>query len=146
MNVERFNQGVAMRLKIAGEEYARSIPPVDPTNITDPLDLVETFTRFSTEHAWGAVWPRPGLDLRSRSIATIGLFMVLAGNRNELRLHLRGALRNGFLTPNELGDMLLLATGYAGFQVSQAAAREVDDILKEFEVGSAAADEPDAPK
>jgi 4-carboxymuconolactone decarboxylase len=53
-----------------------------------------------TEFAWNAIWNRPGLDRRSRSM--INLAMLTALNRpHELKLHLKGAINNG-LTKDEI--------------------------------------------
>ena len=64
-----------------------------------------------TRHVWGEVWSRPGLDRRSRSIATIATLAALRAD--ELALHVRAGLNNG-LTPEEIGEVLLHISVYAG--------------------------------
>ena len=57
-------------------------------------ELTAPLQDWVTRYAWGDVWNRPGLARRDRSILNIGMLVAL--NRpHELRLHLRGALRNG---------------------------------------------------
>lgn len=69
------------------------------------------FQRFITEAAWGGVWARPGLDRRTRSLATIAILAALG--REELALHLR-ASRNVGVDPKEIAEVLLHVAVYAG--------------------------------
>ena len=67
---------------------------------------------WSTEFCWGALWTRPGLDRRTRSI--VNLAMLGALNRpHELKLHVKGALKNG-LTKDEIKEILLQVAVYCG--------------------------------
>jgi alkylhydroperoxidase/carboxymuconolactone decarboxylase family protein YurZ len=56
--------------------------------------------QIATEHAWGSVWTRDGLDRKQRSLITITLLATM-GKQNELAGHIRGALTNG-LTEKEI--------------------------------------------
>lgn len=97
--------GLAKRREVLGDAYVdASLAAADA--FTGPLqdDL--------TEHAWGAVWTRPGLDKKTRSM--LNLAMLTALNRPaELRLHLRGALRNG-VTRDEIREIFLQTAVYCG--------------------------------
>ncbi len=65
-----------------------------------------------TEYCWGAVWTRPGLSRKARSL--INLAMLTALNRPpEVQLHLRGALHNG-CTKEEIMGVLLQTAIYCG--------------------------------
>ena len=82
-----------------------------------------------TEYCWGAVWGRPGLDLKTRSL--LNLAMLTALNRpHELRLHARGALNNG-CTREEIRETLLQAAVYCGVPAAldafRSAAAELDN-------------------
>lgn len=99
-----FATGLAIRRDVLGVEMKSS-----------SLDL-DTFGKdwreFSVGWCWGAAWGRPGLDRRSRSIATLAMLVVLRGSE-EIKMHVKGALRNG-LTPEEIKELILHATIYAG--------------------------------
>ena len=56
-------------------------------------------------HAWGAVWARPGLDRRTRSLLTLALLTAQRAE-TELAMHVEAAIRNG-VTAEEIGEMLL---------------------------------------
>src|SRR5512143_3638266 len=84
---KRFDEGLAVRREVLGSEY------VDRA-IADADELTRPQQELITEYCWGAVWTRPGLPRKTRSL--INLAMLTALNRpHEVRLHLRGALRNG---------------------------------------------------
>jgi alkylhydroperoxidase/carboxymuconolactone decarboxylase family protein YurZ len=69
--------------------------------------------------AFGSVWSRPELDLRTRSAITVAMLTTLRA-LDELEIHTRAALRNG-LTPTEIREIVLQAGVYAGIPASVAA-------------------------
>ena len=99
-----YKAGLAMRAKVLGPDYVQKA--FDNAN-----DLNMPFQEVATEFAWGSVWTRPGLSLRDRSLATLS--MCIALNRPaELRIHLRGAIRNG-ITRTELRDSTIVVVAAA---------------------------------
>jgi len=121
-----FKAGLAVRRKVLGDEYVNnSLANVD--EFTEPLQ------QFLTEHAWGAVWVREGLSLKTRSM--LNLAMLTALNRpNELKLHIRGAINNG-VTQEEMREIFLQAAVYCGapagldsFKVAQAVFKEMPPV------------------
>ena len=75
-------------------------------------DFSRPFQEFITEYCWGAVWGRPGLPKKTRSI--INLAMLTALNRqHELKIHVKGALKNG-CTKDEIMEVLLQTAIYCG--------------------------------
>ena len=57
-------------------------------------------------YAYGDIWSRPGLPLATKSLAMIAM-MAAAGKSAELRVHLKGALKNG-CTAEQIREILLL--------------------------------------
>jgi 4-carboxymuconolactone decarboxylase len=89
------------------------------------------FQELATEFAWGMVWPRPGLSLRDRSLVTLAQCIAL--NRpNEIRIHLRGAVRNG-ITKTELRELCLHTFLYCGGPASLDAFHAIKAMLPEIE-------------
>ena len=119
---ELWEAGLATRRAVVGEEYvARSLEAMD--GFTAPLQ------DWITRYAWGDVWNRPGLARRDRSILNIGMLVAL--NRPaELKLHLRGALRNG-VTPDEIRECLLQSAVYCGAPAALDAFRVAHEVLAE---------------
>jgi alkylhydroperoxidase/carboxymuconolactone decarboxylase family protein YurZ len=79
--------------------------------------------------AFGTVWSRPELDLRTRSAITLAMLTTLRAH-DELEIHTRAALRNG-LTPSEIREIVLQAGVYAGIPASAAAFEVIKRTLRE---------------
>ena len=119
-----FDRGLKVRKEVLGEDYVnKSIAGAD--------EFTRTMAEWSTEYCWGALWTRPGLDRRSRSIANLS--MIAALNRpHELKLHVKAAVQNG-LTRDEIKEVLLQVAVYAGvpagidsFRIAREAFKELD--------------------
>jgi 4-carboxymuconolactone decarboxylase len=123
-----FKAGLAMRKKVLGEDYVER-------SFKNPDDFSMPFQELATEFAWGSVWTRPGLSLRDRSL--VSLAQCIALNRpNELRIHLRGAIRNG-VTATEIRELCLHSFLYCGapasldaFHIAAAALPEIEALEK----------------
>jgi 4-carboxymuconolactone decarboxylase len=93
-----YERGLKNRREVPGAEY-----------VDNAIKSADEFSRpvqeLVTEYCWGAVWDRPGLDRKTRSIINLALLTAL--NRpHELKLHIKGALNNG-LSKAEIGEVLL---------------------------------------
>jgi 4-carboxymuconolactone decarboxylase len=84
------------------------------------------------DSAFGGVWSRPGLDLRTRSAITLAMLTTLRA-LDELEIHTRAALRNG-LTATEIREIVLQAGVYAGIPASVAAFEVVKRSLGDADV------------
>lgn len=126
MASELFEKGLQVRKDVLGEDYVnRSLAGAD--------EFTRTMAEWSTEFCWGALWTRPGLDRRTRSI--INLAMLAALNRpHELKIYVKGALNNG-LTPDEIKEVLLQVAVYCGVPAGMDAFRNAREALKEAEQG-----------
>lgn len=80
-------------------------------------------------YAYGDVWSRPGLPLATRSLAMIAM-MAAAGRGAELRVHLKGALKNG-CTAEEIREILLLVALYCGIPAGNEAHKAAVEVLQE---------------
>ncbi|GAA4155838.1 alpha/beta fold hydrolase [Leifsonia shinshuensis] len=87
------------------------------------------FQDFITRYAWGEVWARPQLTRQQRSIATLAS-LVTGGHENELRMHIRAALRNG-LTRTEIAEVIHHTALYAGLPAANGALAIMRDIFTE---------------
>ncbi len=87
------------------------------------------------EHCWGAVWTRPELDRKTRSLVTIAMLAALKASQ-ELKGHVRGALRNG-CSREEVREVLLHAAVYCGAPAAVEAFRAAREVLDEWNESSA---------
>ncbi len=124
MTDELWNKGLEIRREVVGADHVeRSLAASDDFNM--PLQ------EYITKYAWGDIWRRPGLDRRSRSILNIGMLTAL--NRPaELKLHLRGALRNG-VSREEIRECLLQSAVYCGVPAALDAFRVAREMFAEIE-------------
>ena len=84
---------------------------------------------IAIESAFGAVWSRPGLARRDRSLVTLGI-LIAGGKTNELKNHVRAGLDNG-LTVLELQEALIQAIPYCGFPCVAEAIEATVAVLRE---------------
>jgi 4-carboxymuconolactone decarboxylase len=84
---------------------------------------------IALESAFGAVWSRPGLDRKQRSLVTLGI-LIGTGKPSELKNHVRAGLNNG-LTVLELQEVLIQSIPYAGFPCVAEAIEATVAVLRE---------------
>ncbi|MEN4451862.1 carboxymuconolactone decarboxylase family protein [Mycobacterium sp. SM3041] len=118
-----FDAGIATRRQVMGDEFVdRALARTSGTE-SEPIQ------RFVTEHVWDAVWNRPGLSRRDRSLLNLGMLTALRAHE-ELAGHVRGGLNNG-LTRDEIVEAIIHATGYCGAPAALSAMRVVQQVLDE---------------
>jgi 4-carboxymuconolactone decarboxylase len=124
VNKELFEKGLAIRKSVLGAEYVeKSIAAAD--------DFNRPMQELTTEYCWGWCWGREGLDKKTRSI--INLAMISALNRpNELKMHVKGAIRNG-LTKEEIREVLLQVAIYCGIPAGVDSFRIAKEAFAEIE-------------
>jgi 4-carboxymuconolactone decarboxylase len=104
---ETYRKGAAMRRQLFGEAYVERL---EREVYTDPV--MRKFIDVATETVFGALWTRPGLDLKTRALISV-VSDAATGREPELPLHLRMALRQGW-SEDELIEVLLHLSGYVG--------------------------------
>ncbi len=110
------------------EVFREMMPGLLPDGATSLRDggVAGELGDLTIDHVFGALWTRPGLDRRSRSLVTLGALIALRATE-ELRYHFPIALRNG-LTREEVDEVIYHSAGYAGYPAAATArgvAREV---------------------
>jgi 4-carboxymuconolactone decarboxylase len=93
--------------------------------------FTQDFQDFITQYAWGAVWDRPGLPRKTRSMITIAMLAAL-GREEELRLHVR-ASRNTGVSRDEVKEVLLQSAIYAGVPAANSAFRIAQEVFNEMD-------------
>jgi 4-carboxymuconolactone decarboxylase len=92
-------------------------------------DFGKPLQHIINAYAYGDVWSRTALPPATKSLVMIAM-MAAAGRGNELRVHLKGALKNG-CTPEQIQEVLLLLTLYCGIPASNEAHRIATEVLRE---------------
>ena len=124
MDKATYEKGLAVRRAVLGDEY-----------VDAALKSTDDFNRplqdMLNEYCWGALWGREGLPRKTRSM--LNLAMLCALNRpHELRMHLKGALRNG-VTREEIREVLLQVAIYCGVPAGVDAFRTAKEVLAEVD-------------
>ena len=124
MSEDFFDKGMAARKSVLGAEYVARAE-------ANKTEFDADWQRYVTEHAWAAVWARPGLDKKTRSMLTIAMLAAL-GKQEELALHIR-ATRNTGVTRDEVKEILLQVAVYAGAPAGNSAFAVAKRTYKEME-------------
>ena len=118
-------KGRALLLEIFGEAYVAARDGRE-------TDFTAAYNRLAEEAAYGMVWSRDGLDLKTRSMLTIASLTAL-GRAGELRVHLLAAINNG-ATAEEIREAILHTEIYAGFPAARDATQLAQQVLTELGV------------
>jgi len=126
---ERFVNGQALRRRILGPAYHDA-----STKQGEDDPFVGPLRQLNAEFVWNAIWGRPGLPEKTRRL--INIAMLAAVNRQpELRTHVRAAYEVGGVTKDEIMEVLLHTTVYAGVPAGVDAFRTAKAYFDEIEKG-----------
>ena len=108
----------------------RQLLPGLPDDVTSLRDggVADELGDLSLDHVFAALWARPGLDRRSRSLVTLGALIALRAS-DELKIHFQIALNNG-LTLEEIEEVIYHMSGYAGYPAALSARNLANQVLK----------------
>jgi 4-carboxymuconolactone decarboxylase len=98
--------------------------------------MMRKFIDLASETVFGAIWTRPGLDLKTRTLVCV-VSDAATGAQPELGIHLRMALRQGW-TEEELTEVLLHLLGYVGAPSVREAMLTAREVFAEVRKDGAA--------
>jgi 4-carboxymuconolactone decarboxylase len=116
---ERYERGIAKMAEMFGDRSRQTIASLD--------GIAPDLGRYLAEFVFGDVLSRPGLDLKSREVATVAALTALGTAAPQLRAHMHGALNAG-CSQQEIIEIVIQMAVYAGFPAALNgihAAREV---------------------
>jgi len=128
---ELCKKGAAMRRQLMGDA---AVERLGQTTYSHPV--MKKFIEVATETVFGALWTRPGLDLKTGALVCV-VSDVATGREPELGLHLRMALRQGW-TEEELTEVLLHLSGYGGVPIIRESLMAASQIFAEYRTETAA--------
>ena len=122
---ELYKKGAAMRRQLMGdaavEASAKGV-------YSDPV--MQKFIDVAIENVFGALWTRPGLDLKTRTLICV-VSDAATARTPELAIHLRMARRQGW-TEDELIEVLLHLSGYVGVPLIREAMLTAKEVFGEM--------------
>jgi len=114
-------KGFVIRRAVLGNEH------VDRA-VANTNDLNREFQDLITRYAWGAVWTRPGLDIRTRRLLVLAITAAL-GRHEEFHMHLKAGLRAG-LELSDVKEVLLQTAIYAGVPAANTAFQIANEEMR----------------
>jgi len=120
-----YEKGMAMRTELLGEDFVQQM---NKSTYEDPV--MQKFRTVVAENVFGALWSRPGLDLKTRTLICI-IADTAQGCEAELAFHLRMARRQGW-TEDELTEALIHLTGYLGILPVRGAMLTASRVFREM--------------
>ena len=100
---------------ITGQEMFQKVDGKGGDAVIESLqDIAPDFAQYLIEFPFGDIYSRPGLDLRSREIATVAALTALGNATPQLKVHIGAALHVG-LTQDEIVEVIMQMAVYAGF-------------------------------
>ncbi len=115
----RYERGLEKLKEIDAEQGERVVASL--------ADIAPDFARYVVEFPFGDIYTRPGLDLKTRELASVAALTAMGTAPNQLRIHIHGALNVG-CSRSEILEVIMQMVVFAGFPAALnglAAARDV---------------------
>ena len=119
---EQHQRGLALRTEMFGREAVES-------RMNAFGEFGKPLQHVINAYSYGDVWQRSAVPPGTKSLAMVAM-MAAAGHTNELRVHLKGALKNG-CSAAQIQEILLLVTLYCGIPAANEAHRVAAEVLRE---------------
>lgn len=119
---ERRDAGMKVRRSVLGNAH------VDKA-AAQTTPLTAEFQDLITRYAWGEIWTRPGLDVRTRRVLVLGTLIAL-GRFDEFRMHARAALAEGGFSLEDLKEIVLQQAIYCGAPAANTAFHALVDLAQ----------------
>ena len=117
MDKERYEQGLAIRREVLGDEYVNAAARTT-------TDFNRPFQELINEYVWGTLWARPGIDRRTRAMINLAMLTAL-GRTEEVKIYLKAGPNIG-LTREDVREVLMQTAIYCGIP----AARVLRPVLR----------------
>lgn len=124
----RFERGKRALAAIDGEAGERVVSAL--------ADIAPDFARYVIEFGFGDIYSRPGLDLRSREVATIAALTALGNAAPQLKIHIEAGLNVG-LSRQEITETIIQMAVYAGFPSALNGLFAAKEVFAQFDTARA---------
>jgi 4-carboxymuconolactone decarboxylase len=117
---DRYQRGLAQLEMVSGPQGVAVVQSLN--------DIAPDLGRYIVEFAYGDIFARPGLDVKTREIATVAALTAMGTAQPQLKVHLQAALRVG-ATQKELVETIMQMIPYAGFPAALNAVAVARDVF-----------------
>jgi 4-carboxymuconolactone decarboxylase len=126
MSTERYERGWRKLQEIDGEAGERVIESLK--------DIAPDFAHYLIEFPFGDIYSRPGLDLKSREIATVAALTALGNAAPQLKVHIQAALNVG-CSRREVVETIMQMAVYAGFPAALNGLFAAKEVFQDLDKG-----------
>jgi 4-carboxymuconolactone decarboxylase len=125
MGRKAYERGMKTRRKVLGDEWVdRAERGKTPFN--------EEFQSLITRYAWDEIWNRPRFSHETRRLLVLAM-TAAQGRWEEFQLHVRSALAQGALEPDDIKEVLLQAAIYCGVPTANTGFKEARAVMESLE-------------
>jgi 4-carboxymuconolactone decarboxylase len=118
---DRYRRGIDIAGQLASDKVAHFVE-------SGVAEVAPDFARMVIEFAFGDIYSRQGLDLRTREMVAIAALAASGKATPQLRLHVESAQSVGISKP-EVIEILMQTALYAGFPAALNALAGCHDLL-----------------
>jgi 4-carboxymuconolactone decarboxylase len=118
---DRYRRGIDIAEQLAADKVAHFVE-------SGVAEVAPDFARMTIEFAFGDLYARDGLDLRSRELIAIAALAARGNAAPQLRIHVASAASSG-ITRTEIVETLMQTALYAGFPAALNALADCHDLL-----------------
>jgi len=118
---DRYRRGLDVAEQLAADKLAHFVK-------SGVAEVAPDFARMVIEFAFGDIYSRDALDLRSRELIAIAVLAASGIAGPQLRVHVQSAASAG-ITRSEIVEVLMQIALYAGFPTALNALADCHDLL-----------------
>ena len=118
---ERYRRGLDVAERLAADKIAHFVK-------SGVAEVAPDFARMVIEFAFGDLYSRDGLDIRSRELVAIAALAASGNSAAQLRIHVETAAASG-ITKTEVIEVLMQIALYSGFPAALNALADCHDLL-----------------
>lgn len=119
---ERYERGLEQLERVSGQHGAAVIDSLN--------DIAPDLGRYVVEFAYGDIFARPGLDVKTRELATVAALTAMGTAAPQLKVHMQASLRVG-ASRQEIIETILQMIPYAGFPAAINAVSVARQVFSE---------------
>src|SRR5437016_7751267 len=124
MESDRYKRGLDKLREIDREQGKRVVASLS--------DIAPDFATYLIEFPFGDVYSRPGLDLKSRELATVAALTAMANAAPQLKVHIHGAMNVG-ASRQEILEVIIQMAVYAGFPATLNVILDAREVIQDRE-------------
>lgn len=118
---ERYLRGIEIAEQLAADKVTHFVE-------SGVAEVAPDFARMTIEFAFGDLYARDALDLRSRELIAIAVLAASGRAGPQLRIHIQSAASSG-IKKAEIVETLMQTALYAGFPAALNALADCHDLL-----------------